>query len=89
MLGDGRQYPEYGPQCAPCGVVHATAAEVSRIRLIYIRKAVLRIKQMAAVSDVDTRLAARELERYLQWVKHDLPYDERQPVWVEMQALPR
>jgi len=76
----------------PCSkhCVSAVADDiVVRLRTNFLKRAVMRIRELASHGEIDEALVGgTELRRYFEWVKDDIPFAERGPLLEQIQTLP-
>jgi len=62
---------------------------VKRLRAGFLRRAVIRIRELVAHGETDEALiGSTELRRYFEWIKEELPPGERGLLFQQIQTLP-
>jgi hypothetical protein len=63
---------------------------VKRLRVGFLRSAVMQVRQLAANGDMEDALnGSKELRRYFEWIKEDLSLAERGALFEQIQTLPK
>jgi hypothetical protein len=85
------EFKPTGPSIASCFGVIADADEiVMRLRVDFLRSAVVQLRELAVCGDMEDALnGSIELRRYFEWIKKDLSPDARGALFEQIQTLPK